>query len=316
MVAAASLRAEPSWYTPAGLPPELVAFEQPVRDSLAVGAPGKVGLLELTLAPSNGTTRVERLYQRAPLYVYRPVYLDPGRRDMAFIYLLQAGDGFVQGDRSRIDVCCRPGATAHVTTQAASKVFGAHQNFVTQMVNLTVGAGAILEYLPDPVVPFARSRFFQRTELVLGQGSTAILAETLLPGRVAHGEAHAFDVFWSETEASSADGRLLFVDVLRLNPAGGDDPRSVVLLGANDVVATLYVLTDRLEPSAVVELLRSACRAHPAVVAGASELPNRSGSALRLLGPTTRAVHDALRAAWSTVRLALVGAPAPDLRKG
>ena len=47
-----------------------------------------------------------------------------------------------------------------------------------------------------------------------------------------------------------------------------------------------------------------------------SELPNGCGVAMRLLGPTSLEVKNAVHLAWNTARLMLVGVPAPDLRKG
>jgi UreD urease accessory protein len=43
-----------------------------------------------------------------------------------------------------------------------AELLRARQNFATQLVDLRVGAGAVLEYLPDPIVPFRCSRLFQR----------------------------------------------------------------------------------------------------------------------------------------------------------
>jgi urease accessory protein len=173
-----------------------------------------------------------------------------------------------------------------------------------------------LEYLPDPVVPFRGSRLFQRICLTADRESTVILGETLPPGRVAHDEAHAYDLYWSETEVRSPDGTPLFADALRLNLAEGDDPRSIGLLGAHDVVATLYVITGQMDPFALVVLLRSPLAAYPDVLVGVSELPNRCGAAVRLLGPTSKAVKAALRTAWNAARLALLSTSAPNLRKG
>ena len=42
----------------------------------------------------------------------------------------------------------------------------------------------------------------------------------------------------------------------------------------------------------------------------------RAGVAVRVLGHTSAAVGAAVRSAWDEARLALVGIPAPDLRKG
>jgi urease accessory protein len=301
--------------TPVGLPDEFVALDRPVDGGLPVGAPGKVGVLKLVLARRNGTTCVEHQYQRAPLHVYRPIHLDANLPEMAFVFVQQFGDGYVDGDRCWIDIDCSPDAVVHVTTQAATNLYRAERNFATQLVDLRVRRGAVLEYLPDPVVPFRGSRFFQRTRVIAHPESTVILGELLLPGRVARGEVHAYDVYRSETEARRPDGTLLFADVLRLRPAEGEGPRSLALLGGSDVVATLYVVTQRAPAAELVELIRQAL-AGGGVLAGVSELPNGCGASARLLGPTSKAVRAAATSAWNAARLALLGAPAPDLRKG
>ena len=315
MTATAPPRHDIAWYTPPRLPDEFVALGEAVEGGLSVGAPGKVGLLELGLARLGGMTRVEHQYQRAPLHVYRPIHLDPARPDMAFIFVQQSGDGFVEGDRCRIDVDCGADTAVHLTTQAATNLYRAERNFASQLVNLCVGPGAILEYLPDAVVPFRGSKFFQRTRVTVEADSTAILGEMLLPGRAARGERHAYDLFWAETEALNPDGRLLFADVLRIAP-GERSPSSMGILGGYDVVATLYVLTPVHASSNLVDLLRRALSGVPDVLAGVSELPSDCGVAARILGPTSKVVRAALTSAWETARLALLSAPAPDLRKG
>jgi urease accessory protein len=309
-------RQDPAWYTPSDLPAEITAFAGSLAGGLGVGAPGKIGLLELELAPYRGVTRLERQYQRAPLHLYRPIYLDPQLPGMAFLYLQQSGDGLVQGDRYRIDIDCAAGSAAHVTTQAATKVFAARADFVTQMVNLRADAGAVLEYLPDPIVPFRGARLFQRTSVVASPDSTMMLGEVLLPGRVAHNESHAYDVHWAETEARRPDGTLLFRDLLRMQPAAGDIPTSIGLLGGHDVLATLYVLTTQVAAARLVDVLRSALAECPSVLAGATELPNGCGAATRLLGASSAGVLAAMRTAWGAARRELLGASPPDLRKG
>jgi urease accessory protein len=311
-----SLRENPAWYTPSTLPEGVIALDEPVSGALGVGAPGKVGLLDLAVSRRGGVTRLRRHYQRAPLHLYRPIYLDAGRPDMAFLFLQQFGEGLVQGDRYRIDVDCGPDTATHITTQAATNVFRARQNFATQLVNLRVAGGAILEYLPDPVVPFRGSRLFQRTCVAVEAGATLILGETLLPGRVAHDEAHAYDIHWSETEVRRPDDTLLFADALRMSPVTGENPTSDGLLGPYDVIATLYVVSGQASPAAIVRSLRDALAASSDLLAGVSELPNGAGAIVKILGPNSKSVRTALRVAWNAARLELLGTPAPDLRKG
>jgi urease accessory protein len=305
-----------AWCSPANLPNEILAFDTCLEGGLPVGTPGKLGALDLTLSTDGHRTRLERHYQRAPLYIYRPLYLDPAQPDMAFIFLQQSGDGLVQGDRNRIDISCRPGSATHITTQAATKIFAARQNFTSQIINLRADESTILEYLPDPAVPFRASRFFQRTRLTAHPESTVIMGDTVLPGRVARGEKHLYDFYWAETEVQTDTGDPLFSDVLRLNPATDAHPGSIVLLGEYDVIAALFIITRRSKPAHLVELLRAALADCPDVLAGVSELPNACGVGLRLLGPSSLTVQAALRAAWTAARLELLGAPPPNLRKG
>jgi urease accessory protein len=166
------------------------------------------------------------------------------------------------------------------------------------------------------VVPFRGARLFQRTSVTADPEATVILGETLLPGRVAHGEAHVYDLYWAETEVRRPDETLLFADVLRLKPGRGERVTSIGVLGPYDVTATLYVIAGQPEPARMVTLLRETLTGCREVLIGVSELPNRAGVAVRLLGPTSKAVQATLRTVWNAARLELIGAPAPNLRKG
>lgn len=306
-------RDDPCWYTPADLPAEIRVFDTPLPH-LGVGSAGKVGVLDLGLAPIAGVTRVVRQFQKLPLYFFHPLYIDPGWPEMAFVYTLQSGEGIVQGDRYRLDLDCASGAAVHFTSQAAAKIYRMENNFATQIVNLTIGAGAFVEYLPDPVIPFQGARFYQCMLVTIDPEASLILGEILLPGRVARGEAHAYALFYADVEVRAPDGKLLFADRLKLAP-GSASPRSLGLLGPYAVLATLYVVTRQLPAGILVDRLHRCLATRQDVLAGVSELPNGCGVVVRALGDTSATVAAAMRAAWNEARLALVGRPAPDLRK-
>ena len=306
-------RDDPSWYTPTDLPAEVRAYRTPAGHP-AAGHAGKAGLLDLHLAPVAGATRIVRQFQRMPLYLFHPLYIDEGWPGMAFVYMLQSGEGIVQGDRYRLDLDCAPGAAAHFTTTSATKIYRMENDFGCQLVNLTAGADAFVEYLPEPVIPFRDSRFYQRTCLTVGPGASVILGEILLPGRVARGEAHAYSLYYTDLEARTPDGALLFADRLKLEP-GSAPPRSPGLFGPYDVLGALHVVTRRSPADVLVDRLHRCLGARPEVMAGVSALPNDAGVAVRVLGRTSAEVGAAMRSAWNEARLALVGIPAPEPRK-
>ncbi|RZU01879.1 urease accessory protein [Kribbella rubisoli] len=297
------------------LPPEVAAYSAVVDGNLGVGSTGKLGVLELSLAPVSGVTRVVHQLQRAPLHLYRPIYLDPGLPGMAFLYLQQSGDGLVQGDRYRVDLTCADDSLVHVTTQTPTKVFAARQDFVSQLVTLTTGNNAYVEHLPDAVVPCAGSRFFQRMNVSWDRTSTVILGDMVLPGRVAYGESHVYDLYWSELAVHDrADGGLLFFDCQRMIPGGDATPGSPAVLGGFTVLANLFVITGKVAPETLISAVR-ALDEEPDMILGATELPNSCGVAVRLLGNSGERIQEMFRRTWDCVRRLLVGCPAPDLRK-
>lgn len=308
----ATRRDDPAHYTIADLPTEFVAFETPV-EGLGVGQAGKVGLLELDFANSGGATRVVRQFQKFPLQVFRPIYLDPQRPEMAFVYVMSHG-GIVQGDRYRLDLNCGPGASVHLTTQSATKIYRMESNYATQLVRLSAGPQSFLEYLPEPVIPFRDARFHGRIELHVHPTATLILGEILLPGRVAHGERHDYTIYASDLVARSSSGPLLFSDRLKFSSTC-ESLHSPGRFGTHEVLASLFVISGQGRALALSDRLHKCVSAHPGVVGGASELPNGCGVWVRLLGSHSFEVSSALHSAWNEARLALIGVPAPDRRK-
>ncbi|GAA2126747.1 urease accessory protein UreD [Kitasatospora saccharophila] len=311
-------RLDPGHYEPARVPPEVRCLAG-TPDTLAVGRPGKVGLLELAFERVGDRTELTGHYQKSPLQITRPLYFDPARPDLAVTFLMSTGGGVLQADRLRTDLHCGADTAVHLTTQAATKVHRMEHDYATQLVHLTAGPRAYVEYLPEPVIPFAGSRLYQRTVLTVDPSATVLAGETVLAGRLARGERHAYRVFAADLEARRPDGELLALDTVRLLPAatpGGGVTGPAVLAG-HDVMSTLYVLSPLAPAARIADVLHTALAplGDRGPLYGVSTLPGECGAWLRLLGPDTRSCAAALRAAWDAVRRELIGAPAPELRK-
>ncbi len=305
-------RLDPRHYEPARVPHQVRRYAG-TPDTLAVGRPGKVGLLELAFERIGGRTELTGHYQKSPLQIMRPLYFDPARPDLAVTLLMSTGGGILQADRLRTDIRCGADTAVHLTTQAATKVYRMEHEYATQLVNLEAGPGAYVEYLPEPVIPFVDSRFYQRTVLTADAGATVLAGETVLAGRLARGERNAYRVFASDLEVRRPGGELVALDTVRLEPADGGVAGPAVL-GGHDVMSSLYVLSPLAPAARIADVLHEAL-AERGLLYGVSVLPQDSGAWLRLLDSDTRACAAALRAAWDAVRRLLIGAPAPDLRK-
>ena len=128
-----------------------------------------------------------------------------------------------------------------VTSVGATRIYRHRPGRETArlLTSIRVGDDAMLEYLPDVVIPFSGSRFSQSTAVSLGSNAGFIGWETIAAGRIASGEEFDFDFFHSECSVCS-DTRPLALERYSLTPSARDS-RSVARWGRFRYSATLYV---------------------------------------------------------------------------
>jgi urease accessory protein len=95
------------------------------------------------------------------------------------VHLHNVSGGILAGDRLSLDV--EVAAPMLITTTGATRLYrhrpGAEDS--EQSINLSIAEGAYLEYLPDPLIPFAGSRHSQRTWISLARHATLLWWEVL-----------------------------------------------------------------------------------------------------------------------------------------
>jgi urease accessory protein len=252
------------------------------------------GGVRLQAACVAGRTRITDLWCRPPLQVLRAHHVDPDRPDLASVILASPSGGILQGDRLSIEIRVEPGARLRVQTQGATRLYAAPAGEARQDIRLEVGAGGVIEYLPEPVIPFAGSRFTTRTTCVVDESATLIASDVVGAGRIARGEILAFDHYESSIDIQRPDGTLLATDTIALDRA--DSISAIGVLGRHRAIGTLVVVRAGLGPA----LLRTADddALDPSISLGASSLPNGAGAWLRVLGATHRAVALVIDSAW------------------
>lgn len=312
-------RLHPAHYEPARVPPEVRRYGDG-GGTLAVGSPGKVGLLELGFErrSTGAAARTELVhhYQKAPLQIMRPLYYDDAWPQMPFTYLITTGGGILHGDRLRTDLRFGAGTAAHVTTQAHTKLCRMDGGYAAATIDLVVGAEAFVEYLPDPLIPYAGARYVQRTRVRLDPSATFVTGETMFAGRLSRGERHGYDALAIDLDIVDDTARPLVVEHARL--VGGErSARRAAVLGAHDVVSTLYVVTPQVPAPQLADALHDAVAgvACDGTRTGVSVLPGDIGAWLRIVGDDTVDVAATRHAAWSASRILLTGRPAPQIRK-
>jgi urease accessory protein len=303
------------FYTPTYIPPEISVFEADLLQ-LKAGEPGKIGALVLKLEQNSETekTVLKDLFSKVPLFAQKALYLENSLPSMAYIYIMSPSGGILQGDRYRIDLTLSSNAQAHITTQGATRIYRMEGNFATQIINISVDENCYLEYIPDQIIPYRDSRFYQIVNAKIHDNGTLVYSEMLTPGRVASGESFQYDIVYMTTQAENQEGKLRFTDVYILEPKKVD-LHVIGILGENDVVGSLYILTKNSDLKHLIQEITNSLPKFPTVAAGVTMLPLDSGVMVRMLGKTADDLKMLIYEIVNIVRKALIGAPFSGIRK-
>jgi len=277
----------------------------------AVGSPGKDGVLELAFAATEGGTALVHDYATVPFHVSGTLGHDP-HPDAETVFLQSPTGGVAQGDRHDVTIRAEADAVAHVSTQSSTKVQSMDHNYAAADATLSVGPDAHLDYVPEPTILHADARYCRETTLTLSPGATAVVSDVVVPGRLARDERFEFERYLSRVRVEGPDG-LLFTDATHLTPADAD-PTAPGVLGEFTVYGTAFVVAPERDTAALSDRLHAAVTDAEAR-AGATELPNGTGVAVRALGDRAETVQATLHAAWDRARRELLDVPAPSGRK-
>jgi urease accessory protein len=305
-----------AFYIPEDIPPEVLAYDS-VLSQLGVGKAGKVGALVLKMEhdPGRQKTVAKEQYSKVPLYTQRVLYLEESLPSMAYMYIMSPSGGILQGDRYRMDITLKNDAFFHLTTQGATRLYRMDKNYATQLVNITVGEGCYFEYIPDQIIPYRNSRFYQNVTLNTHDNSTMVYSEILVPGRVGSGESFEYDICYLKTSAKNQSGGLRFIDIALLEPKKRSIKNFGVLEGF-DVVGTVYILTEKKYIRELSDQTNSMIESLPKIYGGATILPNNSGVMVRLLGPFASDVRNVIYEIVRISRRVILNAEFSAIRKG
>jgi urease accessory protein len=192
------------------------------------------------LGADDGTTRLECLYQRAPLKLLLPADRETGV--MAAVVLNTAG-GLVGGDRLTIGVEAGAGTAVLVTGQAAEKAYRSAGPQVTMSARLAVGPGAWLEWLPQGTIVFDGARLRRITTLDLAAGARVMAGEIMVFGRRARGERFTRGSIHDGWRVHR-DGRMVWADALRLDGDVAAAFASPACLDRAAAIATVVVAAE------------------------------------------------------------------------
>lgn len=196
------------------------------------------GAAEIVFGRDGATTRVSRLYHRAPCRVELP---HAARDEPALAMLLNTAGGLTGGDRVTMNVQANAASSGTVTTAAAEKIYRSLGSDCDIAVDLQVGEGAWLEWLPQETILFAGSRLRRTVAARVAATGRLLAAEMLVFGRIARGERWTGGTMRERWRIERA-GTLAWYDAIRLD--GDAIGRSAGFAGAEAFATALYLGAD------------------------------------------------------------------------
>jgi urease accessory protein len=185
-----------------------------------------------------GATILRIKQQQPPWRVVRG-FPTPSGETLAHIHNVSGGVLDTDSLVCRIEVGAS--AQAQVTTVGATRIYRSRSacHAASQHSEVYLSEGAYLEYLPDPLIPFAGSRFRQTLSIVLGPRASLIWWERIAPGREASGEVFQYESLSSSLEVV-AEGEPVAIERWTLTPLVRD-LHSVAMLGPFRHFASCYI---------------------------------------------------------------------------
>ena len=305
---------EPRINIPADLPAEFLAYKSDLEECTIES--GKKGILQLELEEDVRIkkTVIKKHYAKVPLFIQRALYLEESIPSMAYIYVISPSGGILQGDRYKIGIKLSNNAQANITTQGATRIYKMEKDYATQMIDIVVEEGCYCEYIPDQIIPYTNSRFYQLTNLKVHENATMIYSEILVPERVASGEKFEYDICYIKTVATNHAVKLRFIDVLKLMPKK-DNFKARGIMENFSILGNVYILAKVEHAKYLKEEINSFVNNIRKIQGGASTLPDRHGVAVRLLGNTTEHVKEVVYEILNISRRTILGGSFSKMRK-
>jgi urease accessory protein len=121
-------------------------------------------------------------------------------------------------------------------------------------VQLTVGEGARLAWLPQETILFDRARLSRRIDVDMADGAFLLMAEAVVLGRAAHGEAMNEGSFTDRWRVRRA-GKLIYADTARLDGAIAEKLGQAAVTKGGIAFASVLIAPGGEEPLASLRAL-------------------------------------------------------------
>ena len=194
------------------------------------------GVIAVTAEAAAGVTRRATVREEGSLRVRFPGPVAPALQAV----IVNTAGGTAGGDR--YDIACHAGAGADLTasTAAAEKVYRSTGADAEVSIKLTVETGGALTWLPQETIFFDGARLSRRIDVTVAEDASLLMAEAVVFGRSAMGEAVRTGSFVDRWRVQRA-GKLVFAETVRLDGKIAARLGEPAVAGGNIALGTVLI---------------------------------------------------------------------------
>ncbi|MDQ6418550.1 urease accessory protein UreD [Paenibacillus sp. LHD-117] len=275
---------------------------------------GQRSVLRAAFVLSGGKTEIRDKYHTAPVKIAKAFQI---RRQLAAI-VMDVSPGMLEGDRYEMEWTAGEGTHVMITNQSFMKVHPCGDGGSASLSQtFRLGAGAIVEHMPEPVMLYKDAAFRSETTVRLRPGSVWMQADVLCPGRGLRGERFRYREYDNRLSVYAED-ELIFAQRQRISP----EYHRLHAVGSWEGMthwAYFFVFSDRVDP-ALIERLQEVIEAHAAPeghpVAAAASTTYKHGAAVSACSTAAWPLQALMRELWDAARDQLLGLPPLRLLQG
>ena len=294
---------------------EIIQHNEEIKQ-LGVGKSGKTGKLKIVLdiESISGRTIIKEKESMFPLSVQKEMYYDQFQPKMTHVYIVSSSGGILQGDKYMIDIILEKNTLAHITTQGATRVYGMNVSNAIQVINVSLDDGAYLEFIPDQIIPYKNSRFYQEINFKVHDNATMIYSEIISPGRIGMGEIFDYEICYLKSIGKNHKDELRFIDYTKIEPKKMN-LQDFGILEQKHIMATMYILAKSNDVEKIIQTLENEIKNPSEIVIGWSTMTKENGILLRIIGNTTRDVIRLVYEITKLVRKIILNSNFHEIRK-
>ena len=246
----------------------------------------------------SGQSFVRRQYATYPFRLSRALRLDPMDTRRTYLYMMNSSPGLLADDALQLRVQLDEQTSLYLTDQSATKVHTMPADRVGRIrYDLHLGAGATLEFVPEPLLLYRDANLEQTVQVTLEPTGRLFLSEIMVPGRLARGECYQFRHCWSRLQINAPDGSLVLADAMRLS-GQGDRVAIHPLFAPLPILASMIVVLPDVDLQPLCQALAAFAQPIPKLRLATSRLPNCNGLLVRAMAasvsPLKATIHHAL----------------------